>query len=470
MKYIENEIVELKSILTEDTKTEIVAFLNSYLGGTIYIGIDNTGNIVNLTQKDKDLIESKIINWIRDEAIYPNCSEFVRINYNEDDVLTISINPGNKKPYYLKDKGPKPSGVYVRYGRNKSQASQEEITRMILSSKQEFYEEQESSNKNLTFNTLKLKFEEKSLDFEKFKMITSGFIKNGRFTNLAYIFSDQYDIETKIGVYIGLDRSTFKSKKEFKGSIIKQIDKTIEYCELCNETRIVIDGSPTRKEYISYYPKALREAILNCFCHRDYLKRSNIKIEFFDNRCEIISPGGFYDGLTLEEALCGVQSFRNKYLVKLLHKLGYIENYSSGLNRIINEYQRNHCHPKIETSLNMFKITLPNLNYGFNEFVINNNDRMESVTLNDESVTLNNKNVTLNNESVTLNDESDYFDIEEKIIKTISDNNKISQKEIAKITNKSIRTVIRIMRNSKNIMRVGSKKSGYWKIINNKKE
>lgn len=105
MKYIENEIVELKSTLTEDTKNEIVAFLNSYLGGTIYIGVDNLGNIVKFTQKEKDFIESKIINWIRDEAIYPNCSEFIYIHYNKDDVLTISINPGTNKPYYLKEKG-----------------------------------------------------------------------------------------------------------------------------------------------------------------------------------------------------------------------------------------------------------------------------------------------------------------------------------------------------------------------------
>lgn len=74
-------------------------------------------------------------------------------------------------------------------------------------------------------------------------MITSRFIKENKYTNLAFIFSDQYDIETKIGVYKGLDRAVFKSKKEFSGSLIKQIDKTIEYFELCNKTRIRLDGA-----------------------------------------------------------------------------------------------------------------------------------------------------------------------------------------------------------------------------------
>ena len=66
-----------------------------------------------------------------------------------------------------------------------------------------------------------------------------------------------------------------------------------------------------RKEILSYNKRAARECILNCYCHRDYSRKSNIKIEFFDDRCEIISPGGFYDGLTLEDALNGLQSFRN---------------------------------------------------------------------------------------------------------------------------------------------------------------
>ena len=279
----------------------------------------------------------------------------------------------NDKNYVMIVENIKSTGLYIRYGRNKTQASPEEITRMIMESRKIFYEELVSEEQELTFNTLKLKFEEKKLSFSDFKMTTSKFMIGDKYTNLAFIFSDQYDVETKIGVYQGLDRSVFKSKKEFGGSIIRQIDRTLEYCDLCNEIRIVIDGSPMRKEFESYHNKALREAILNSYCHRDYERRSNIKIEFFDNRCEIISPGGFYGGLTLENALNGVQSFRNKFLVQLLHKLGYIENYSSGLNRIFKLYKKNVEQPVIETSLIMFKVTFPNMNYEFDEKEIDKN-------------------------------------------------------------------------------------------------
>lgn len=436
--YEESELVELKNILNDEVKTEIIAFLNSYLGGKIYIGINSDGNIINLSLKERDINESKIINWIRDEAIYPNCSEFVKTFYNEDNILVIEIIPGNNKPYFVKKKGLKPSGVYIRYGRNKSQASYDEITRMIMESNDIYYESLISETQDLTFNTLKLKFEEKNLTFNKFKMTTSGFIRDNKYTNLAFIFSDQYDIETKIGVYNGLDRAVFKSKKEFNGSIIKQIDKTLEYFDLCNETRIVIDGSPMRKEYPSYYNTAVREAILNCYCHRDYYRRSNIKIEFFIDRCEIISPGGFHGGLTLEEALKGVQSFRNKFLVQLLHKLGYIENYSSGLNRIFKEYEKKKNKPIVSTSLSMFKVTFYNLNYKF--------DNAQNVY----------QNVYQN-----VHQKNDL----EKIIELVKLNPNVTLMDMANLIGKTVKTVQRIIKKTSNIKYIGSSKTGHWEII-----
>ena len=94
MKYIESNTVELKQSLTDDVKEEIIAFLNSYLGGTIYIGVDDSGNIVSRTAKENDNDESKVINWIRDEAIYPNCSNYVNVHTNHDGILQIDIEPG----------------------------------------------------------------------------------------------------------------------------------------------------------------------------------------------------------------------------------------------------------------------------------------------------------------------------------------------------------------------------------------
>ena len=78
MRYEESEIVELKREISEDLKNEIVAFLNSYLGGTIYVGVDDNGYIMDLKKNELDKMESTIINWSRDEAIYPNCTNMLR--------------------------------------------------------------------------------------------------------------------------------------------------------------------------------------------------------------------------------------------------------------------------------------------------------------------------------------------------------------------------------------------------------
>lgn len=111
MKYEESNLIELKRTLDEKMKPEIIAFLNSYLGGTIYVGVNDDGSVYDFSMEERDSNESRVINWIRDEAIYPNCSDFVKLTHNEDGVLEICIESGNRKPYYLKSKGLKPSGV-----------------------------------------------------------------------------------------------------------------------------------------------------------------------------------------------------------------------------------------------------------------------------------------------------------------------------------------------------------------------
>lgn len=155
LKYEESNLIELKRTLDEKMKPEIIAFLNSYLGGTIYVGVNDDGSVYDFSMEERDSNESRVINWIRDEAIYPNCSDFVKLTHNEDGVLEICIESGNRKPYYLKSKGLKPSGVYVRYGRNKAQATQEEIARMIRESEEISYESLISKNQKLTFRELR---------------------------------------------------------------------------------------------------------------------------------------------------------------------------------------------------------------------------------------------------------------------------------------------------------------------------
>lgn len=79
--------------------------------------------------------------------------------------------------------------------------------------------------------------------------------------------------------------------------------------------------------------------ILNAFVHADYFIRSNIKIEFFEDRCKITSPGGIFNA-SMDEIMKGTQTYRNHKLVNIFDKLGLIENFGTGIPRTLDAYKK----------------------------------------------------------------------------------------------------------------------------------
>ena len=122
MQY-ENECVEYKSQLVDDIYKEVIAFANTD-GGVIYIGIDDQGNAVGIENVDETF--TRLTNGIRD-AIAPDVTMFVRYVLQNNKVIRIEVGEGSYKPYYLKGKGLKPAGVYMRQGASSVQASPEHL-------------------------------------------------------------------------------------------------------------------------------------------------------------------------------------------------------------------------------------------------------------------------------------------------------------------------------------------------------
>ncbi len=115
MEFIENKTVELKEKYVDSIKKESVAFCNTN-GGVIYIGITDDGNVIGVDSVDDTM--QKITNSLRD-SITPDMMVFVsveNVKISDFDVVKITIAEGTRKPYYLSEKGLKPSGVYVREG------------------------------------------------------------------------------------------------------------------------------------------------------------------------------------------------------------------------------------------------------------------------------------------------------------------------------------------------------------------
>ena len=364
-EYHEDERTELKRELINDIKCEIVAFLNSD-GGTIYVGVDDDGKVIGFDDyKIKDEMDLKIGNWMQD-SFYPKPFGLIQYAFNKDNVLVISVCKGTRKPYFLKDKGPKPSGVFIRVGRSKRKATNEEILRMIMESHNYSYEDDVSNEQELTFKEFERTLDENGIKPTS-RMMNSLGLKNkyGLYTNLGYIMSDQSNIVVKLAEYD--DNMNFKIKKSFGGSLVTILKNVEEQAERLNDLKIIIEGNTFKRIETKSYPGAsIREMIMNAICHADYFIHSNIKIEFFPDEVKITSPGGIFNA-SLEDIMNGVQTYRNPKLVHIFDKLGMIENFGTGIPRTIYSYRDYDIQPEFKITNSFFVVTLPNINF-YNEY------------------------------------------------------------------------------------------------------
>lgn len=355
----ETENVEFKSGFTEEIYKEVIAFANTD-GGVLYIGIDNDGNAVGLKNVDSEY--TRITNGIRD-AILPDVTMFVKYTIQENKVVRITISEGTNKPYYLRSKGLKPSGVYVRQGTSSVPSSNEQIRQMIKANDGDDFESMRSLEQDLTFTAAVAAFERYGIDFAKEKYLALGMINkhDGLFTNLALLLSDQCQHTIKVAVFGDDQNTTFKDNQEFKGSIFKQIDEAFHYMLLNNRTSAAFKGLE-RIEKSDYPVAALREALLNSVVHRDYSFGGSIIININDKQMEFISIGGLLPGLTADDIRSGISQPRNKNLAEVFHRLKLIEAYGTGIRRIYKLYENCSMQPCIEVTPNTFKMILPNMN------------------------------------------------------------------------------------------------------------
>ena len=356
MQY-ESECIEFKSQMLEDLYKEVIAFANTD-GGVIYIGIDNEGNLTGID--DVDETYTRLTNGIRD-AIAPDVTMFVRYVLQDNKVIRIEVGEGSYKPYYLKAKGIKPTGVYVRQGASSVQASPDQIRRMIKESDGDNYEDSRSLDQDLTFSAAETAFQRYGVEFSTEKYRVLGITQNDIFTNLALLLSDQCLHTTKIAVFKDEFCTEFRDSKEFGGSVFKQFEDSVTYLALCNRTASTIKGV-VRTDKKDYPEEAIREALLNAIVHRDYSFSGSIIINVNDSKMEFISLGGLLPGLSTEDIRIGVSQPRNKKLAEVFHRLRLIESYGTGIRRIFKLYENCPIQPVIEVTANAFKIVLPNMN------------------------------------------------------------------------------------------------------------
>ena len=359
---IENENTEFKREYVDDIKKSVIAFANTN-GGNIFIGIGDGGTPVGV--EDTDDCQLKLSSSLHD-SIRPDITMFTDIKVvimDGKNVVKISVQRGTARPYYLSGKGIRPEGVYIRQASANVPASEERILSLIRETAGDNYETERSLIQELTFDTADKYFAERALPFGTEQKRTLHLIsEDSTYSNLALLLSDQCEHTIKFAVFEGSVKTNFKDRREFSGSLLKQLEETYSYIGQFNHIRSEFEG--LRRIDIYDYPiEAIREALLNSIVHREYSYSASTLISIFDDRMEFVTIGGLPKGISANDIMLGISVPRNKKLAEVFYRLHLIEAYGTGIPKINECYSDSNVKPNVNITDNAFKITLPNLNY-----------------------------------------------------------------------------------------------------------
>ena len=425
MLFRESETVELKEVVVDDIKKEIIAFANCD-GGKLYIGVRDDGTVIGLDNADS--VSLQISNMVRD-AIKPDITKFLHyetIVENGKNVVVVDIQRGTDRPYYLAKKGMRPEGVYVRQGYSSVPATDTAIRRMIKETDGDRFEAMRCLNQDLTFEATKKEFELRKTDFEPQQMRTLKLIdQDGLYSNLALLLSDQCVHTIKVAVFQGTDQTIFKDRREFTGSLMQQMNEVYDFIDFRNQTRATIEKL-YRVDVRDYPEVAVREALLNLLVHRDYSFSASAFISIYEDRIEFVSIGGLMPGIDLEDVMVGISVCRNQDLANVFYRLHLIEAYGTGMGKIMKAYESMQVKPVIETTKNAFKIILPNINAKY---------ETENATVKTKSGT-----------PVTAHTEKVLSDEEEKILEYARKHGAITKNDVIGLLEVSASTAARVIR------------------------
>ncbi|HIW76371.1 MULTISPECIES: RNA-binding domain-containing protein [Gordonibacter] len=362
MTFVKTAIIELKRKFMPSLVKEIVAFANTE-GGTIYIGVEDDGNVIGVDDPQET---ADAINHMIHDAIVPDLSMFAEAHvegFDDFDLVVVTVHRGPDLPYCIAGKGLRPEGVYIRQGTSAQPLTYDGIRHLLRQMSAESFEEARSLDQNLTFEEAAAVLKKHDIQFgvaQKRSLGVEG--TDGLFTNLGYLLSDQCACSIKVARFTGTTKAVFQTRREFAGSVLRQVGDALELLDLLNNVRLSVGGKPERIESRDYPEEALREAVLNAVVHRDYGIRASVGVNVFDDRCEIISPGGLPHGATEEGALAGISVARNVGLSALFYRLRWIEAYGTGIMKIMGSYEGTGLEPSVEFLDGAVKVVLPNVN------------------------------------------------------------------------------------------------------------
>ena len=341
MQNTETNRIENKEQLNEDFEQEVIAFLNYKEGGIIYVGINKNGQVVGA--ENTDLTQLQIKDRIKNNIQPSTLGLFdVTVETIENkEVIKVIISSGTEKPYYLRKKGRTPEGCYIRVGSSKERMTERMIDDMYSRRIKNTLKEIDSPRQELTFNQLKIYYEEHGLKLndnylQNLDLITS----EGKYNYNAFLLADENNVSIKLVKYVGNNKLELLENMEYGNRcLITATQKILDRLDVENTTYAKIEYFG-RKEQEKIDSKALKEAVINAIVHNDYSYGNSPIIELYSDRIEITSAGGLPQELSQEEFLEGVTAPRNKELIRVFKDVDLIENIGSGVLRILDAYDK----------------------------------------------------------------------------------------------------------------------------------
>ena len=337
----ETNRIENKEQLNEDFEQEVIAFLNYKEGGIIYIGINKTGQVVGV--QDADLTQLQIKDRIKNNIQPSTLGLFDVIveTIDNKEVIKVIISSGTEKPYYLRKKGRTPEGCYIRVGSSKERMTERMIDDMYSRRIKNTLKEIDSPRQELTFNQLKIYYEEHGLKLnDNFLQNLDLLTSEGKYNYNAFLLADENNVSIKLVKYLGTNKMDLVENQEYGyRCLITSTQKILDRLDTENTVYAKIEYKG-RKEIEKIDSKALKEAVINAVVHNDYSYGNSPIIELYSDRIEITSAGGLPQELSQEEFLEGVTAPRNKELIRVFKDVDLIENIGSGVLRILDAYDK----------------------------------------------------------------------------------------------------------------------------------
>lgn len=479
--YDKKQLLEVKR--PKSWLKSVSAFANGE-GGALIFGISDDGQVTGLADAEGDA--EKISEEIKSKL---DPVPAVNLEYKVIDgkkLVFLQVYSGQETPYYYI--GDKQRLAFVRIGNESVVADRIQLKSLVLKGTGRTYDSLPSSYRfeDMAFSKLRsVHYKRLQRSFEDNEFVSWGIIdENGRLTNAGALLTDESPIrQSRIFCtrWNGLDMTSGLGEAiddvELEGCVIVQLQDAVSFVRN-NSRKKWWKENDHREELPDYPERAVTEAIANAIIHRDYMQMgSEIHIDMYDDRLEVYSPGGMMDGRLIQQLdpLKVPSKRRNPLLADFFNRLGLMERRGSGMKKIINVYKHyenlaGYHAPEFTSNASEFHVTLWNLNFKdgiIEEITPHGNSLIQEFVKDDVEV------VVKEFAKEPFKFAKEFVKASRQIYKLISQNPQISAVQMAEnmeLSTRQIQKYLKRLQELGKITRVGGRKIGEWKIIDEEYE